>query len=173
MGFSALVVPVPAADWLVAGRAQDEHSAAAGLKVPAHVTLLVPFAPRDDVTTGVLDELDAFFGDVVPFRFSLDEVCRSPDGPVYLAPKPAAPFHHLTAQLSRMFPEYPPYDGRFGEVVPHVTVPLQEGESITDIERLVARHRPLAGHASEAQLVWVADLGLEVLAEFLFGTAAA
>jgi hypothetical protein len=170
--FSALLVPVPAADWLLAGRPMDTGYAA-GLVVPAHVTLLVPFASRDALTDGVLTELEGLFADVVPFPFELSRASRFPDGPAYLAPDPAAPFRTLVAELSRAFPEYPPYEGRFDGVVPHLTVPLKDGEVLDDLQKVVDGHGPVRALAAEAELVWVDSDGLEVLAHFPFGTTAA
>ena len=170
--FSALLVPVPAAEWLVAGRPLDSGYAA-GLVVPAHLTLLAPFAPRDELTDGVVTELDGLFADVVPFPFELSRASRFPEGPAYLAPDPPAPFRHLVNELGRAFPEYPPYEGRFDEVVPHVTVPLRNGEGLDDLQRLVDDHGPVRALAAEAQLVWVDGEGVEVVAHFPFGTTAA
>ncbi|WP_148573193.1 2'-5' RNA ligase family protein [Nocardioides caldifontis] len=173
--FSALLLPVPVADWLVAGRAMTDGYAA-GLVVPAHVTLLVPFVPRDELTDGVLTELEALFGDVVPFSFELARASRFPDGPVYLAPDPAAPFRHLVMELARAFPEHPPDEGRFDGVVPHLTVPLREDEQLDDLQHLLDAQGPVRALASEAQLVWVdgtAEEVVEVVARFPFGTTAA
>ena len=161
--FSALVVPVPAAAWIVGDRAS----------VPAHVTHLGPFLPRVELTEGLLAELGSFFADVVPFSFDLDEVCVFPSGVVYLAPQPPAPFRQLTVELARRYPDHPPYEGQFSDVVPHVTVPLLQGESPADVEGRVREHGGVQALASEAHLLWVADGGYEVLAVFPFGTAAA
>ncbi len=160
---SALVVPVPAAAWVVGDAAP----------VPAHVTLLAPFLPRPALTEGLLTELAALFSDVLPFPFDLDEVCAFPSGVVYLAPHPPTPFRQLTAELVRRFPEHPPYGGEFSDVVPHLTVPLLEGESLADVERRVRDHGPLQGLATEVELLWVTDRGYELVASFPFGTAAA
>lgn len=172
MPFSALVIPVPEAGWLLQDRVAGPESMATGLHLPAHLTLLVPFAGRAQLTDAVLADLDDLFADVVPFGFKLDQVCRFPGGTVYLAPEPAAPFRLLTHELSRMFPALPPYGGRFDEVVPHLTVPLADGETEDDIARLVSAHGPLVGHARQAELWWI-DEDVEVFAEFPFGTTAA
>src|SRR6476620_6832750 len=117
MDFTGLVVPVPSVDWLVL----DRHPAAGGLRVPAHVTLIAPFVPPEELTDGIVSELATPFSDVVPFSFALQETAEFPDGTVYLAPQPAAPFRQLTHALATVFPEYPPYEGRFDTVVPHLT----------------------------------------------------
>ena len=160
---SALVVPVPAAAWLVGD----------GAPVPAHVTLLAPFLPRPALTDGLLAELGELFAEVVPFSFDLDEVCTFPTGTVYLAPQPGAPFRQLTGELTRRFPEHPPSGGRFPDLVPHLTVPSLDGESAEDVERRVQDRGPVQALATEVELLWVAGSASEVLAVFPFGTAAA
>jgi hypothetical protein len=160
---TGLVVPVPAAARVVGD----------GVRVPAHVTLLAPFLPRPELTDGLLGELRALFADVVPFSFELDEVCVFPSGTVYLAPRPPGPFRQLTLELTRRFPEHPPYGGQFPELVPHLTVPLRDGESVADVERRLREHGPVQGLATEAHLLRVTDDDVEVVAVFPFGTAAA
>ncbi len=173
MDFSALVVPVPSMDWLVL----DRRPATDGLRVPAHVTVIAPFVPPDEISDGHLGELETLFSDVVPFSFTLDQTAEFPEGIVYLAPEPATPFRQLTHALARAFPEYPPYEGRFETVVPHVTVPVLDGESAEDVERLVEAHRAEHGsvrvYAQEAQLLVVRGNDLTVRADFPFGMAAA
>jgi hypothetical protein len=156
---AGLIVPVAAADWLVGGRGA----------LPAHVPLLDPFVLRAHLTQGLLAELEALFADVVPFSFDLDEVCMFPSGEVYLAPHPPTPFRQLTTQLARRFSRLPSAFGQFPDVVPHVAVPLADGETLVDVERRVRAHGPLQGLATEVELV----AGSEVLAAFPFGTTAA
>ena len=173
MDFSALVVPVPSVDWLVL----DRRPAGEGLAVPAHVTLISPFVSPDHLDEGLLAELRDLFSDVVPFSFTLEQTAQFPDGTVYLAPEPAAPFRQLTHALARAFPEYPSDESRFQTVVPHVTVPVRDGETAEDIEALVAarrsEHGAPRGYAQETQLLGVSETAVRTLAEFPFGMAAA
>lgn len=158
-----LLIPVPEADWLVRGR-----GSVLGDAVGAH--LLLGHTPALD--DGDLAELTDLFADVVPFSFSLDEVCRFPGGGVYLAPQPPAPLRRLTLAVDRSLPAHP--EMRVDEVVPHVSVPLREGEGTDDVERLLIEHGPLVGHAREAHLVDLdAEGGVRVVARFSFGTTAA
>lgn len=147
MARSVLVVPVPEVEGLVA------H---------AHITVLSPFAPKEDVSDGLLAELDAFFGDCVPFSYVLGELSQFPGGTTYLSPDPIASFRSLTHGLSRRFPEYPPYDGGFDDVVPHLSVP--DGFKLDG---------PITAYARSAEL-WEYDEELiDVIATFSFGTTAA
>ena len=149
MPHSVLVVPIREAESLV------RH---------AHITLLSPFAAKEDLTDGVLAELDLVFADCVPWSFRLAEVAQFPGGTTYLAPDPLAPFRSLTHELFRRFPEFPPYGGQFDDVVPHLSVP--------DGFRLRA---PITAYARTAVLWWYDDVEgpAGVLATFPFGTSAA
>jgi len=82
--------------------------------MPPHVTLLVP--SPDDVGA-----LAAVLAGAAPFEVTFARADRFP-GTLWLAPEPAEPFVALVGALVARFPEFPPYDGRFGEVVPHLTV---------------------------------------------------
>jgi acyl-CoA synthetase (AMP-forming)/AMP-acid ligase II len=89
----------------------------------AHVTVLAPFGKEADPTPGELAEVEDFFAEEAPFDFRLTEVCTLPDGTRYLSPDPASRFSRLTHGLHQLFPEYPPYEGQFDIVVPHLTIP--------------------------------------------------
>lgn len=176
MPHSLLSLPVPELDALVrarlARRSPDEVPADPD-DVVAHITLLSPFADRADVAPGVLSELRWFFADVTPFAFALASVNRFPSGTVYLAPSPSAPFRQLTHELFRRFPEFPPYGGAFDDVVPHLSVPLLEGEDVEAVEHELAPMLPVTAHAREAALYWWEPGSSGTIETFPFGTTAA
>jgi 2'-5' RNA ligase len=189
-GFSALVVPVPELDAVLrprAARLPPETRTVDPEVLLAHITLLAPFAPRADLTSGVVGQLAAFFGDVVPFRFSFGDVSRFPGGTYYLPPEPSAPFRQLTHELWRRFPEYPPYEGRFDDVVPHLTIPTDAGAGdgrsdgaaasgatgLDTLQRELAAWLPVTAYAREVWLVWAEPDASSVLETFPFGVAAA
>jgi 2'-5' RNA ligase len=130
---SAVVVRVPLPAGLARLRARRDWAASVG--VPPHVTILFPFLPAERLDRGVRDELAAIAGTVEPFEVAFERVGRFP-GVVYLAPEPAAPFSALTEAVHARFPGFPPYDGAFETVVPHLTItePLdgQEDEAALD-----------------------------------------
>jgi hypothetical protein len=176
MAHSVLMVPVPELDGVVRRRLQlrsPEDLPMAAEDTIAHVTLLAPFAERERLTGGVLSELRWFFADVTPFRFALTRVSRFPGGTVYLTPDPASPFRQLTHELSRRFPEHPPYGGAFDDVVPHLSIPLLPDEELEDVERELADRLPLASQAREACLYWWEPGACGTLETFQFGTTAA
>lgn len=176
MAHSLLMVPVPELDPLVRRRLElraPEHLPLAEDDTVAHVTLLAPFGSREELTEGVLSELRWFFADVTPFPFRLTRVSRFPGGTVYLTPEPASPFRQLTVELARRFPEHPPYEGAFDDVVPHLSVPLLPEEDLAAVEAELAPRLPVAAHAREAALYWWEDGACGTLETFPFGTSAA
>ena len=118
---SALVVLVPEAEALVKPF-RDRYDPSAALGVPAHITLLYPFKPPDEVGSAVLDELRRGFARFAPFRFALAHIRRFPAEVLYLAPEPDEPFRRLTSAISDWYPETPPYGGKWPDIVPHLSV---------------------------------------------------
>jgi hypothetical protein len=72
-------------------------------------------------------------------------------------------FSRLTHALHQLFPEYPPYEGMFDLVVPHLTVP----------DDAVVRELPLQAHTRVATLLHREDDVFTELATFPFGSSAA
>jgi len=121
--------------------------------VPAHVTLVYPFAPLEAVDADVRTGLRELFSPVKPFRFELVEPRRFPSV-LYLRPDPGEPFGDLIEALVRRFPEYPPYEGEFAEPLPHLTVAQSDDEALLGrIESELAPGLPIRARASEAVLM--------------------
>jgi 2'-5' RNA ligase len=130
---SALVVLIPEAESLVEYfRKRFDPSAAVG--VPAHVTILYPFKPPDELTSDITATLQELFLKLPSFTTSFFTVQQFPNA-LYLAPDPAEPFRQLTKAIARVFPDTPPYGGEFKEIIPHLTVAqvsdLKQMEEIT------------------------------------------
>jgi 2'-5' RNA ligase len=118
---SALVVLVPEAEVLVKPF-RDRYDPSAALGVPAHITLLYPFKPPDEIGSAVLDQLRHGFARFAPFRFALASIRRFTAEVLYLAPEPDEPFRRLTSAISDWYPEAPPYGGKWPDIVPHLSV---------------------------------------------------
>jgi hypothetical protein len=115
--------------------------------LPAHVTLLFPFPqPSPEVIGGTR----AALAGVEAFGVVFGEVRRFPNA-TYLAPEPAEPFARMTHALVRRFPGWPPYGGVHDEVIPHLTVALDEG--LDEAEAEFTPQLPLHGRAREAVLL--------------------
>ena len=133
---SALIIAVPEAEPLVKEwRERFDWSAAQG--VPAHITILYPFMPPNEIASEVLADLRDFFTQFATFEFTLPETRRFPTV-LYLAPSPDAPFKTLTEAVVERYPDYQPYDGALSasEVIPHLTIAdMVEAAQLDDLER--------------------------------------
>ena len=155
---TALIVPVPEAEPHVRDlRLAHDWSAARG--VPAHVTILFPFADTEELDEAAVADLISRFP---AFDFELDRVEQFPDGTTWLRPTPSSPFVDLTAAVWQRWPKHPPYEGLHDEVIPHLTL------SETPID--VRMELPIAARAREVTLIeeepsgqWTARLHLPLL----------
>jgi 2'-5' RNA ligase len=154
---SALVVEVPEAEPLVA-EWRAKHDASARRGVPAHITVLYPFMPAELVDESVLGELRDLFAREHTFAFELTQVSRFPDV-AWLAPEPADPFKALTSLVLARFPDYPPYEGIFDEVVPHLTVAHGDAELQNRVEAALEGSLPIAAEAGRVTLLAEDDAG--------------
>jgi 2'-5' RNA ligase len=136
---SALVVLVPEAEAVVRPfRDRYDPSAAAGM--PAHITLLYPFKAPDEVDDIVLGRLRDCFACLEPIQFSLGKIRRFPIEVLYLAPEPDQPFRQLTSSIWNLFPETPPYRGKWPDIIPHLSLAqLANGQQLLAIEEDFAR----------------------------------
>ena len=151
-GESALIVPVPSAEPLV-GLFRDQYDPAAPAGIPAHITILYPFKPPDAIDQSTIDELRDIFAGVPSFPFTLAAFDRFPDV-VYLVPEPAEPFVRLTAAIATRWPDTPPYEGVFDQVIPHLTVAHAEDPTVVaELRRQIEPDLPLACRAEEAWLM--------------------
>jgi len=118
---TALIVTVPEADPLVAvHRRRFDSGAIRG--VPAHVTVLYPFMPVTTIDDDVLDDLRRLFATRLPFGVRFAVTRWLGERVVTLAPEPEHPFRDLTTAVADRWPDYPPYEGAFDDVVPHLTL---------------------------------------------------
>jgi hypothetical protein len=81
---SALVALVPEAEFLVKSF-RERYDPSAALGVPAHITLLYPFKPPDQIDAPVLAQLGGSFACFAPITFELQSLQRFPDV-LWLAP---------------------------------------------------------------------------------------
>jgi 2'-5' RNA ligase len=174
---SAILIPVPACEPLVSGfRRRYDPAAADG--IPAHITLIYPFAAPADLDAALIEELRTVFDPTAPFTFELVELRQFPET-LYLAPSPDEPFRRLTSRLVEHFPEYPPYRGQFKDVIPHLTVGYQmAGPAFEALQREVAAHLtphfPLRATATEALLMGGRlGSGWSLIERFEFGATVA
>lgn len=147
---TALIVPVHLPAPLEAVRRRAIPDARLGL--PAHVTLLYPFAPLDVLDDDLRALLAGVMGGVSAFEFALRGQGRWPEV-MFATVEPDLPFRSLHDRLSAAFPSYPIYGGRF-DFVPHVTIaegPLAAGSEIADDAAWTAL--PVRRMARSAELI--------------------
>ncbi len=121
--------------------------------MPAHITVLYPFLPEDQITPEVGDQLVQLFAGQSAFDIVLAGCARFSGGVLYLAPRPAQPLRALTRAVVAAWPQTPPYGGLFDEVVPHLTVATQVESPIMDqIEQHVSAMLPIIVTIREAWL---------------------
>jgi 2'-5' RNA ligase len=157
---SALVVVVPEAEPAV-GRWRTLLDPSAGRAMPAHITVLYPFAPATMVSDALVARATATVERCQAFEFSLASTGWFDDRVVYLAPEPVKPFLALTAAITSAFPEFPP-SGAFADPVPHLT--LGRGRNtgrLREAERDVQSQLPVRSTVREVSLMIRArDTGL-------------
>ena len=124
---STLAILVPEAEGLVRSF-RNRYDPAAKAGMPAHITLLYPFKPPDQIDGLVRDTLRRCFSHFHPFKFSLVTINQFPGETLFLVPEPEDPFRELTLGIWRCYPETPPYRGRYSTVIPHLTVADLLGE---------------------------------------------
>ena len=100
------------------------------------------------MTDAVLAELRELCAALPVLDVMFRRIGRFPDV-LYLEPEPADGLRQLTMTIARRWPGAPPYDGRFDDVVPHLTVAQGASEdTLTRIEADLSRGLPF-----EARLV--------------------
>jgi 2'-5' RNA ligase len=152
---TAVVVQVPEAEQAVREH-RLRYDVAASWGVGAHVSVLYPFVPPGDVDEEVLRRLRVAVSRVGAFECTFAR-CSWFDGDVlWLAPEPSGPFRDLTSAVWAEFPEHPPYEGVFDDVVPHLTVGegrLGSLEELRDVERTVQQALPVRTYVDRVALI--------------------
>ena len=170
---TALICEVPEAERYIA-RYRERYDPSARRNVPAHVTVLYPFMPPSEVDAGVLAQLAAIARAVPAFAYRLAETRRFPVS-LYLAPQPDTSFAALTDAIFRVFPDYPPFAGKFDVVVPHVTVAHGDEPILCEVEVELRIALPagggIAAHCGELLLIENSSGRWEVMQRFALGAA--
>ena len=130
---TALVVVVQEAEAAVSAH-RRRLDPASGWGVPAHVTVLYPFAPPRALTESTISRLAALAQSVAAFDCTFAGTAWFGSDVLYLVPEPNEPFRALTRLVAKEFPDYPPYEGVHADVVPHLTVG-GPGAAASDLQR--------------------------------------
>ncbi len=147
---SAVVARVPVPRALESLRASWDWGASVG--VPAHVTVLFPFLPADQLRPEVRRELAALAAAHPPFEVRFERAGRFP-GVVYIAPEPATPFARLTEAVVAAYPEFPPYGGAYDVVIPHLTIAESDEAPLDEIATAATNVLPFRRRVSALEVL--------------------
>jgi 2'-5' RNA ligase len=148
---SALIVAVPEAEPLVGDWRLRYDNARLG--IPAHITLLFPFVPAEQLDEKLFGELRELFVGRPAISFSLTRLREFPDQTIWLTPEPAEPFRELTELIFERYPDYPPYEGIHDEVIPHLTVTAGDVPLRDELDVALTPHLPVQAEAREVVLL--------------------
>ena len=149
---TGLVIEVAEAEHAV-GALRVQLNQQASLGVPAHITVLFPFAAPSRIDDGTLDRVSRVVRNVPAFDYRLVHTDWFGTSVLWLAPDCKARFRELTSVLHDEFPEYPPYGGQFSEVEPHLTI--GDHGSLAELraaEQSVQKHLPITAIAGRVSL---------------------
>jgi 2'-5' RNA ligase len=150
---SGLVVEIPEAEPVV-GPHRSRLDVNAQLGVPAHVTVLFPFMPTQQCDVAVLAKLQRLFATTPAFDYRLSRTAWFDQAVLWLAPIDPRPFLALTELVYGAFPAFPPFEGQFDEVVPHLTVAHgYDLSAMKAAEQAVEHHLPISGRARHVTLM--------------------
>jgi 2'-5' RNA ligase len=124
---SALLIPVPGVESLVgAHRLALDPTCALGM--PAHITLVTPFAPPP-ISAQIIAELARIMRVLPAIALRFEAVGRFPQT-VYLKPEPAGELIRLIETIVARYPQWPPYGGSHPDIVPHLTVADRQADPV-------------------------------------------
>jgi 2'-5' RNA ligase len=155
-GHSVLAVPVPVLDDVV--RETTRHYDASFVStdpdfVHAHITALGAWLA--DPTDDDLEAVAKIATNTPAFDVRLAELGQFPDGVIHLLPEPAEPFAELTIRLAAAFAQCPPYEGRFAEIVPHLTIDRASASiDLAGVRARLADRLPVLTTADRIDLQW-------------------
>lgn len=124
--------------------------------MPAHVTLIYPFADDAQLVARQVSELRTVLSAFSPFDVRFATFGRFDGLPpvLHLEPDPAQPFVDMVGAIVERFPEHPPFGGEFETVVPHLTVVQTDDAAVLKgAEDDVSRHLPITTRAAEVHVV--------------------
>jgi 2'-5' RNA ligase len=149
---SALVVPVSEASEAVDAWLERTATAKPSAGIPAHITIVFPFVPARSIDDELIANLRAIFGRFEAFAFIAVRALRFP-AVLYLAPEPPEPFVALTEAVISSYPQYPPYEGEFDTIVPHLTAAEGDPAVLAAAEVEIQQFLPVQALAREVTLL--------------------
>lgn len=151
-GQTALVLTIPEAEAAV-GRWRRRYDPVTVLGVPAHVTVLFPWAPLARVGPDDRPGLAGICAATAPIDITFSRLGRFPRT-LWLDPEPPEPIRALTEAVTQRWPAYPPYGGEFADPVAHLTIADQQDlDGLDHVVEAVEAHLPVRAHVAELTLL--------------------
>jgi 2'-5' RNA ligase len=170
-GHSVLQLPVPALEgWVRARHAHyDDGFVSEDPRFGhAHITALGPFDPAP--SRQALELVGAIAASTDPVAVRLERLAQFPNGIIHLVPEPDDALAAITARLVAAFPDWPPYDGQFEDVRPHLTVDAaSDVVDLASTARLLSDVVPADVVLDRLQLAWWESGSCHVMAEWALG----
>ncbi|MQA35017.1 2'-5' RNA ligase family protein [Modestobacter roseus] len=152
---TAVLVLVPEADPVIGDhRLQFDVSASWG--VPAHVAVVYPFVPPNQVDQGLLTGLRRVLAGLPAFDCVLDHTAWFGEEVLWLAPADDEPFRRLTEAVVAAFPDHPPYRGAHGaDPKPHLSLAerrLGDEAGLRRVEETITGQLPIRSRIGTVSL---------------------
>jgi 2'-5' RNA ligase len=168
--FTTILIRVPQAEKIVKEwrKKYDDNS-------PAHISLLFPFKKSEFINEEITTKLTELFSKVEPFPFTLEKINTFPNA-IFLEPTNKNIFIELTQKLVEIFPENPPYEGKYPSIIPHLTIgqfneSQDQGKIKAEIEEDLKDKLPIHALANEAWVMEDDNNNWSTIARFPFMTA--
>jgi 2'-5' RNA ligase len=152
---TAIVMPFPEVEAL-AGRHRRSLTADGADGMPAHVTLIYPFADGAALGDHEIGQVGAALAGVTQFDVTFAGFGRFAARPpvLYLEPRPGDEFLDMIAALERGFPAFPPFGGLHETVIPHLTIAqTDDATAMRAAQDDVERHLPIRTRAAEVAVM--------------------
>jgi 2'-5' RNA ligase len=153
-GQTALVLPVPAADPLLAAVAA-RYPDAVREGLPAHLTVLYPFVPADELDASVMQACAQIVRGIAPITVRFTR-CQVRPELIYLPPEPADQVQRLLEEVWARWPALLPYGGKYADASAHVSIAL--GAQAEDQDAIVGLVEPLLPVTTQLSELHVAAL---------------
>ena len=144
---SILAVSIPEADDILSyvRRAHDGEVPPVG--VTAHITLLYPWMPPDQIDQEAVDELASLCAGFPSLDYSL-RIGPFDGGALLLAPEDSSPFVRMTEAMLGRWSECPHHSGEHGRTEPHVSLAYGDEQQILRLAAQIRDQVPVSGRCA-------------------------
>jgi 2'-5' RNA ligase len=153
---SGLIVAIELPAPLAAVRTRFGAMTSPGL--PAHVTILFPFIPVDNLDPSVGAAVAELAAEREPFRARFEQVLHQ-DSMVWLVPGQQEPFLELTTAVVARWPAYLPYGGAYDSLIAHLTLVESSNDAIARATSAALGQGPFEVLVEELQLIGEVESG--------------